>query len=107
MEWTPKRAARLGWLAGRGVSMRAVLQDRYIGITSEQQLRNIGTRWGLTFGKDKSSPSLAIPVPPADQEILEQAAQERGLSAASFAADLLHVITRERLFAAVMDDDRD
>jgi hypothetical protein len=50
--------------------------------------------------------ALAVPIPPADQEILQQAAEARGLSAASFAADLLHVITSQRLIRAVMDDDR-
>ena len=50
---------------------------------------------------------LAVHVPLRDRELLEQAAQERGLSAASFAADLLHVITSQRLIRAVMDDDRD
>jgi hypothetical protein len=94
--------------------MESVLRDRRLGARSEQQLRCIATRWGLAFGGNgasvapltaSSSSSLAVPVPPADREILEQAAQERGLSTASFAADLLHVIASQRLIRAVMDDD--
>jgi hypothetical protein len=34
------------------------------------------------------------------------AAEARGLSVASFAATLIHTIARERLFRAVLDDDR-
>lgn len=106
MEWTPKRAARFGWLAGRGASMATIMRDRQIRAESEQQLRGCATRWGLSFGSSSgASSSLAIPLPVADQEILEAAAQERGLSTASFAADLLHVITSQRLIRAVMDDE--
>ena len=104
MSWTPKRATRLGWLAGRGVSMESVLRDRRVGAKSEQALRGVATRWGLHFGS-APVPPLAIPLPPGDQEILEEAASARGLSAASFAATLIHTIARERLFNAVLDDD--
>ena len=105
MGWTPKRAARLGWLAGRGVSMESVLRDRRVGAKSEQSLRHVATRWGLHFGSD-APPPLSIPLPPGDQEILEQAAAVRGLSTASFAATLIHTIASERLFNAVLDDDQ-
>ena len=81
MRWTPKRAARLGYLAGRGVSMESVLRDRRIGAKSAQALRGIATRWGLHFGS-AAAPLLSAPIPPADQEILEQAAAARGLSMA-------------------------
>ena len=91
-----------------------VLHDRRIAPLGRQQALGLATRWGLSFGDGSApaaastaaSPSLAVPLPPADQEILEAAAQARGLSAASFAADLLHVITSQRLIRAVMDDDR-
>ena len=109
--WTHKRADWFGFRLGRGASLESVLRDRRIGVQSEQALRGVATRWGLSFGGNGastvSSPSsLAVPIPPADQEILEQAAAARGLSVASFAATLLHVISRERLFSAVLDDDQ-
>ena len=114
-QWTPRRAAWFGFCLGRGASLESVLRDRRIGAQSAQQLRGVATRWGLAFGDGSSSgassgggsSSLAVPIPAADQEILQVAAEARGLSAASFAADLLHVIARERLFNAVLDDDRD
>ena len=104
--WTNRRAAWFGFRLGRGASLESVLRDRRIGAQSAQQVRGLATRWGLTFGDDSRSPALAIPLPAADQEILEAAAANRGLSAASFAATLIHTIARERLFNAVMDDDR-
>ena len=124
MAWTPKRAARLGWLAGRGASLRSVLQDAEIGAVTARSLRQAATRWHIEFGRGargrlrhhaanhgpqdagRGNSPLAIPIPPGDQEILEQAAAARGLSVASFAADLLHVIASQRLIRAVMDDDR-
>ena len=113
MRWTPARAARLGYLAGRGVSLRTVLKDMEIGAASAQSLRHVATRWGLKFGRETRSgpqdaergvPPLAIPLPPGDLEVLETAARERGLSVASFTATLLCTLTRERLLNAVLDD---
>ena len=112
MRWTPARAARLGYLAGRGASLRTVLEDMEIGAASTQSLRHVATRWGLRFGRDeppkKSSapPALAIPIPSGDQALLAEAAAARGLSVASFAASLLHVAVAERLIGAILDDDR-
>jgi hypothetical protein len=61
---------------------------------------------GRTCSAEENAGTLAVPIPPRDLPILEDAAAARGLSTASFAATLLHTITRERLFNAVMDDDR-
>ena len=106
-DWTPRRAAWFGFRLGRGASLESVLRDRRIGAQSLQQLRGCATRWGLAFSDDnKSSLPLAVPIPPADHEILEQAAAARGLSTASFAATLIHTIARERLFNAVLDDEQ-
>jgi hypothetical protein len=41
MRWTPERAARLGYLAGRDVSMESALRDRRIGVKSRQALRHV------------------------------------------------------------------
>ena len=85
-----------------------VLRDRQVGAISEQSLRHVATRWGLHFGNVEApaAPPLAVPLPPGDQEILEQAAAVRGLSVPSFVATLVHTITAELLIGAVMDDDR-
>jgi hypothetical protein len=114
MRWTPARAARLGYLAGRGASLHAVLQDMGIGAAGAQSLRNVATRWGLRFGRearsgpqDAEAPLLSVPLPSADREALAQAAAARGLSVASFVATLVHTITAERLIGAVLDDGRD
>ena len=53
---------------------------------------------------DENAGTLAVPIPPADMTIIQDAAAARGLSAESFAADLLHLVASERLISAVMDD---
>jgi hypothetical protein len=91
------------------MSMESVLRDRQVGAVSEQSLRHTATRWGLHFGRAEApaeAPLLSIHLPPDDEEILAEAARARGLSTASFVADVLHIITRERLLAAVLDDDQ-
>jgi hypothetical protein len=40
----------------------------------------------------------------ADQELLEQAARQRGLSTASFVASVIHLAASERLLDAIVDD---
>jgi hypothetical protein len=84
--------------------MESVLRDRRVGAKSEYALRHTATRWGLHFGRAEA-PLLSIPIPPADQEILEQAAATRGLSVASFVASVVHTVASERLFNAVLDDE--
>ena len=100
--WTPKEAARLGFLAVRGVGFRTVLRDETVGVRGELSVKHAARRWGLAFGNDAS---LQIALPPDDREILQAAAAERGLSVASFTANLIHTIASERLFRAVLDDD--
>ena len=101
--WTPKEAARLGSLAGRGASFRTTLRDESVGVRGERSVRHAARRWGLAFGDDAS---LSIPLPPDDREILQAAAAERGLSLASFTANLVHTVASERLFKAVLDDEQ-
>ena len=106
--WTPKQAARLGFLAGRGASLDAVRSDPLLRGRSEQSLCHAATAWRLKFGAGgapKDDATLVVPIPPADLPVLEDAAAARGLSPASFAATLLHTITSQRLITAVMDDD--
>ena len=102
--WTPREAARLGFLAGRGASFRSVLRDQTVAARGEHSVRRAARSWGLAFGNSNDA-SLSIPIPPDDREILQAAAAERGLSVASFTANLVHTIESERLFRAVLDDD--
>ena len=104
--WSQRAAARLGWLAGRGASLDVIRADRWIGGNrTTQAIHRAAARWRLPLGAPEPD-ALAVHIPPRDREVLEQAAAARGLSVASFAATLLHVISRERLFSAVLDDDR-
>jgi hypothetical protein len=59
-----------------------------------QAINRAAGRWHVPFGTSEPD-ALAVHIPPRDREVLEQAAAARGLSVASFAATLLHVISRE------------
>jgi hypothetical protein len=93
-------------LAGRGASLDAILADHWIGgDRTPQAIHRAAVRWRVPLGVSEPD-TLAVHLPPPDREVLEQAAAARGLSVASFAATLIHTIARERLFNAVLDDDR-
>ncbi len=84
--WTPARVARLGYLAGRGASMRSVLDDAAVGAGSERALRVAATRWGIVFGQG----TLAIAIAAADHQALEHAAALRGMSVSDLASTIMH-----------------
>jgi hypothetical protein len=108
--WTPARAARLGFLAGKGASIDVVRADPMFRSRSEQSLAHASTRWHISFGSGGAPPkadALAVHVSERDLEILEAAAHERGLSVASFTATMIHIAAAERLLGAIMDDERD
>jgi hypothetical protein len=114
-KWTPKQAARFGYLAGRGASIDTVQADPMLGGRSKQSYSHAATSWRLKFSgaaepKDNApedDATLAVPIPPADLPVLEAAAAARGLSVESFTATMIHTIASERLVKAVMDDDHD
>jgi hypothetical protein len=90
------------------------MDDRQLGVRrTAQSIQNVATRWHIPVkdGAQATAPvddmTLAVRVPPADCEVLEAAAHERGLSTAGFAADILHLLISQRLIRAVMDDGRD
>jgi hypothetical protein len=45
--WNLKRAARPGYLAGRGLSVESVIADHVIAARSERAVRCAASRWGL------------------------------------------------------------
>jgi hypothetical protein len=106
--WTPKAAARLGFLAGKGASFDMIMADRLIRSRSAQSVSKTATQWKLPLGSGGApAPTLAVPVTARDEEALQAAAAARGLSPASFVATLVHIAVCERLFRAIMDDDHD
>ena len=48
--WNLKRAARLGYLAGRGLSVESIMADHVIAARSERAVRCAASRWGLALG---------------------------------------------------------
>jgi hypothetical protein len=99
--WSPRAAARFGFLVGRGVSTDAIA-DPTIGTRSEQALKCAATRWGLPLGT--GGPQLLVPATAGDLELLERAAFGRGLSVVSLTATIVHLVVAGRLVDAVLDD---
>jgi hypothetical protein len=48
--WNLKRAARLGYLAGGGLSLESIMADHVIAARSERAVRCAASRWGLALG---------------------------------------------------------
>ena len=48
--WTLIRAARLGYLAGRGLSVTSIMADDTIAARSERAVRVAASRWRLPIG---------------------------------------------------------
>ena len=48
--WTPQRAARLGYLAGRGLSIDSIMADDTIAARSERAVRVVASRWRVPIG---------------------------------------------------------
>ena len=100
--WSPRAAARFGFLVGRGVSTDAIVSAPTIGTRSEKALKCAATRWGLPLGT--GGPQLLVPATAGDLELLERAAFGRGLSVVSLTATIVHLVVAERLVDAVLDD---
>jgi hypothetical protein len=81
VKWTLRRAARLGFLAGRGASIETILNDRQLGAQrTAQSIKCVATRWHLPVKNGALTDDgavLTVHVAPADREMLEQAAAAR------------------------------
>ena len=73
--WNLKRAARLGYLAKRGLSVESIMADHVIAARSERAVRCVASRWGLALGI--GSP-FTILLPLEDRLALECTAELRG-----------------------------
>ena len=48
--WNLKHAARLRYLAGRGLSVESIMANHVIAARSERAVRCAASRWGLALG---------------------------------------------------------
>jgi hypothetical protein len=101
--WTPVRAARLGFLAGRGFSIEGIMSEAKLGIRSERSLRVAATRWGLSFGLGGGQ-QIAVQLTPEDRDVLTAASAERGVTVLALTTALMHGVLGGRLVDAVLDD---
>lgn len=87
--WNLKRAARFGYLAGRGLSIESIMADDVIAARSERAVRCAASRWGLALGV--GSP-FTIPLRPADRHVLEYAAHARGISTGALVLTIVDMV---------------
>jgi hypothetical protein len=99
--WTPNRIARLGYLAGRGLSAEAILADVTLAAHSERAVRTAASKWHVPLG---GPGTLALALSSVDQRRLDRAAQARGTTSAELALALLRIVMRDNLIKAVIDD---
>ena len=94
--WTLRRAARLGYLAGRGLPLDAIAADAQ---RSQHSIRHVMSRWHVPSGGPGGMLSGL-----EDRSELERAALRRGVSADTIALRLLRVISSDQLIDAILDD---
>lgn len=75
--WTPGAAARLGYLAGRGLSLESILADEQLCMRGEYSIRQAAARWKLAMGV--GTPFTIFPSL-NDRLRLQQEATSRGMS---------------------------
>ena len=84
--WNHKRAARLGFLAGRGMALESIMADAIICARSERAVRCAASRWGIPLGM--GSP-FAILLSATDRLRLNIEAGKRGLTPTEFAVEAI------------------
>jgi hypothetical protein len=90
--WTPRRIARLAYLAGRGAGVETILQDHVIAPTSERAVRCAASRFDVPIGRGAP---LALELALAERKQLESAASLRGMTMGMLALALLQTIARD------------
>jgi hypothetical protein len=98
--WSARRAARIGYLAGRGCSVEQVIADLKVDI-SLHAMRMLEKTWHIAFGL--GSP-FALLIAPDDLERLESAAELRGMTPATLAREILKRALRDNLVDAIIDE---
>ena len=98
--WTLLRAARLGYLAGRGLSVNSIMADDTIAARSERAVRVAASRWRVPIGTG----GLPVALSSDDRRRLDDAARARGTTSADLALTLLRMVVQQDLIKAVIDD---
>ncbi len=99
--WTLLRAARLGYLAGRGLSVNSIRADDTIAARSKRAVRVAASRWHVPIG---GTGGLPIALSLDDLRRLDDAARARGTTSADLALTLLRMVVQHNLVEAVIDD---
>jgi hypothetical protein len=97
--WTPRRVARLGYLAGRGLSLESIMADDALAARSESSVRHAASRWGVPLGQGTP---FTLLLGADDRVRLAEEAAERGMDARMLATRIVETVMREKLIEAVL-----
>jgi hypothetical protein len=97
--WSARRAARLGYLVGRGLSAEAICDDPVVA-ASRLSLKHVVSRWGIPLDVGAG----VVTLPDDVRRGLDGAARRRRTTVEALALAVLQAVTRDRLVDAVIDD---
>ena len=98
--WTPRRAARLGYLAGRGLPAETIGNDTAVAARSLRSLYHVATRWGIPLGSGSAG---TVALPDDVRRGLDRAARARWTTVESLALMVLRKVAHDGLVDAVID----
>jgi hypothetical protein len=84
--WTGERAARFGYLLGRGFTVEAIVAGAMLDAVSEHTLHAAVRRWGLPCN---GSGPFVVPLSHNNRKALTAAARERNMTAEKLAGEAL------------------
>lgn len=99
--WTPRRAARAGYLAGRGFAKEEILRDRIVAVHSERALLQAFTRWHVTIGNG----TWPLALDPETESKLIAEANRRGISVNALLTEIVTTVLKDDLITAVIGDE--
>ncbi|UYO50308.1 hypothetical protein KQX64_06960 [Rhodopseudomonas palustris] len=106
LKWTAERAARAGFLAGRGWSRDEIAADEILGATTPKALEHMLRRWKIPLMKTRGGKCVLCALSPSETERLEAAARARSMSLEMLAEELLSIVAGDAaLIENILDDE--
>jgi hypothetical protein len=101
--WTYQRAARLGYLAGRGLSIESIMADELLAAYSEFSVRKRASNWRIPLGRGVP---FTLVIAGDDRERLYDQAARLNTSARELAAAIVRNVLRDHMVDAVIDGEK-
>lgn len=104
-KWSNKKAARVAFLAGKGLTATAIARELADG-TTIHAINGMLDYWGIRQEEDRSVLPVNIDLPAWDRTRLHAQAQKRGMGMGELAGRIIHIMNVEPvLYGNVLDDE--